>query len=601
MTAKANGQRKTNGVGENPHRAGGDDAVSGVAHRLDHQLRSTLSRVTLGMSPAHVAGAGLDWAMHLAMSPGKQLKLAQSGIRKSVALGKYAFAAATGAEREPVAEPPPHDRRFKYEGWDKWPFNILSQSYLLTREWWQEATTDIDGVTKDHEALVSFLAHQFLDAISPYNVPLTNPEVIDSTSAETGSNLQRGLQYLVEDLKSSLSPDRKPDTGEFRVGKDLGASPGKVIYRNRLIELIQYSPKSARSKVLAEPLLFLPPWIMKYYILDLSPAKSMVAYLVEQGHTVFMISWKNPGKDEADLGLNDYLKLGFMEALDVVNAVVPKQKVNAVGYCAGGTLLTIAAAAMARDGDDRLNTVSTFTAQTDCTEPGEIKMFLSDAQLGMLKDTMRRDGYLDGPYMAAAFNALNANALVWQPAIERYLLGKEPKLIDLMAWNRDVTRVPYRLHHDWLQKVYLENALAEDRYQVDDRNVHLSDIKVPMFFVGTTTDHVAPWKSVYKIHRLAPNSELTFCLTNGGHNAGIACGPVHPRRKHQVATRKPGEGYVHPDLWHSRTPTTEGSWWPTWNKWVLDHSGAKVSARPMGAAKAGFAPICDAPGTYVYL
>ena len=577
------------------------DAVAGLARRLDHQLRSKLSRLTLGMSPAHVAGAGLDWAMHLAMSPGKQLKLAESGIRKTMALGKYAFSAATGRDAEPVAETPPHDRRFAYDGWQRWPYNLISQGYLLSREWWQEATRDIDGVTKDHEALVSFLAHQMIDAVSPYNLPLTNPEVIDSTRSEAGGNLQRGLRLLAQDVKSSIQPERKPDTGGFEVGEDLAASPGKVIYRNRLIELIQYAPKTKRGKVLAEPLLFVPPWIMKFYILDLSPAKSMVRYLVEQGHTVFMISWKNPDEGDAGLGLNDYLKLGFMEALDVVGAVVPEQKVNAVGYCAGGTLLSIAAAVMARDGDDRLNTVSTFTAQTDCSEPGEIKMFLSDAQLSMLKDTMSRDGYLDGPYMAAAFNALNANALVWQPLVERYMLGKEPKLIDLMAWNRDVTRVPYQLHYDWLQKVYLENALAEDHYAVDGRNIHLSDIRTPMFFVGTTTDHVAPWKSVYKIHRLAPYAELTFCLTNGGHNAGIACGPVHPRRKHQVATREPGEGYVHPDLWRSRTATTEGAWWPTWNKWLFENSGAKVSARTIGAADEGYAPICDAPGTYVHL
>ena len=599
MSERANSQGGDPGPDAND--GGMQDAVSGVARRLDHQLRSALSRVTLGMSPAHVAGAGLDWAIHLAMSPGKQLQLAQSGLRKTFALGKYAFAAATGSGDEPVAESPPHDRRFSYEGWQRMPFNVLSQGYLLTREWWQEATTEIDGVTKDHEALVSFLAHQFIDAVSPYNLPLTNPEVIDSTRTETGANLQRGLRYLAKDVKATIVPDRNPDTGGYEVGKDLGASPGKVIYRNRLIELIQYAPKSKRGKVLAEPLLFVPPWIMKFYILDLSPAKSMVRYLVEQGHTVFMISWKNPDAGDADLGLNDYLRLGFMDALDVVSAVVPDRKVNAVGYCAGGTLLSIAAATMARDDDDRLNTVSTFTAQTDCKEPGEIKMFLSDAQLGMLKDTMARDGYLDGPYMAAAFNALSANALIWQPAVERYLLGKEQKLIDLMAWNRDVTRVPFRLHHDWLRRVYLDNALAEDNYQVDGRNIHLSDIKVPMFFVGTTTDHVAPWKSVYKIHRLAPNAELTFCLTNGGHNAGIACGPVHPRRRHQLATRMPGEGYVHPDLWRSRTPTTEGAWWPSWNEWVVERSGTKVSARGMGAPKAGFKPICDAPGTYVHL
>jgi len=574
-------------------------AAPPLTQKLDDAARLGVASLTSGMSPVSLASAGLDWAMHLAMSPGKQLNLLGSGVKKVVKLADYTVRSVRNPDVEPVTAPPPRDRRFTDEGWKKFPFNVLSQSFLLTREWLQEATTGVEGVTRDHEAMMAFLAHQLLDAMSPYTIPFLNPEVLGRTREESGGNLVRGIKHLGEDFKRQASGELPSGTDEYEIGKDLACTPGKVIFRNRLMELIQYSPST--DKVTAEPLLIVPPWIMKYYILDLSPENSLIKYLVDQGHTVFTISWKNPDAGDRDLGLNDYLKLGFMDAMDVVSEVVPGRKVNAVGYCAGGTLLFMGAATLARQGDDRLNTVTTFTAQTDCTEPGEIKLFLNDAQLTLLKEMMRRDGFLDGKYFASAFAAMNANDLVWKPIIDRYLLGQEERLIDLMAWNKDLTRVPYRLHYDWLKKIYLENQLAEDHYQVDGASIHLSDIRVPMCAVATTTDHVAPWKSVYKIHRLAPNSELTFVLTNGGHNAGIACGPVHPKRYHFMATRKPGSGYVPPDRWLNQTERSAGSWWPTWNAWLEQHSGSKVNPPAMGGKKKKYAALCDAPGTYVHM
>jgi polyhydroxyalkanoate synthase len=565
---------------------------------LDAEVRAGVAKLFGGMSPVHLTESVLDWAMHLAMSPGKQISLVQSAASKAVRLADFAARAMSGSTPDPVAETPAHDPRFKHQSWQRPPFNILSQGFLLSREWAAEATTGISGVTRDHEATVGFLAHQFLDAVSPHNIPIANPEVITTTLEEKGQNLRRGLDNLVEDTRRHGENTLPEGTEGFGLGEQLATTPGKVIFRNRIMEIIQYEPTTA--KVHTEPVLMIPPWIMKYYVLDLSPKNSLVRWLIEQGHTVFMLSWKNPDKDDADLGLNDYLKLGFYEALDTVNAVCPKRKVNVVGYCAGGTLVAMGAATMARDGDRRLNSVTTFTAQTDCTEPGEIKIFLSEAELAMLKPLMEKDGYLDKHYFAKAFGALNVNALIWRPAVERYLLGQERQLIDLMAWNTDTTRVPARLHYEWLYQLFLNNELAEDHYQVDGKNIHLSDIRVPMHFVGTTTDHVAPWKSVYKIHRLAPNCELTFTLTTGGHNAGIIPGPDHPRRSYQVTTRAEGEAYVAPDRWAVETPSQPGSWWRSWEKWLTSHARGAVRNPPaMGAAAKGYKIIEDAPGTYV--
>ena len=446
-----------------------------LTKRLDQTTRRAVASATGGLSPASAMTACLDWAVHLAMSPGKQLQLAASGIDKAARLARYAGGTVSDPDAQVAAEAPAHDRRFSHKSWKAFPFNLMSQSFLLMREWSQEATTGVDGVSKDHEAMVSFLAHQLLDATSPYNNPFTNPEVIERTINEGGENLVNGAKNLLRDRQRESEGGLPEGTEDFRVGENIACSKGKVIFRNRLAELIQYSP--ATKTVLKQPMLIVPPWIMKYYILDLSPRNSMVKYLVEQGHTVFVISWKNPDAGDRDIDLNDYLKLGIMDSLDAVNAVVPGEKINGVGYCAGGTLLAIAAAAMAGEKDDRWNTITTFTAQTDCTEPGEIKVFMNDSQLSFINELMNKNGYLDGSSFAGAFNAMNVNALVWQPTIERYLLGEERKLIDLMAWNKDVTRVPAKTHYTWLKEIFLENALAEDHYRVNGRPVHLSDIR----------------------------------------------------------------------------------------------------------------------------
>jgi polyhydroxyalkanoate synthase len=385
---------------------------------------------------------------------------------------------------------------------------------------------------------------------------------------------------------------------EFVVGKDIAITPGKVVYQNRLFELIQYKPQT--EEVAAEPVLIVPAWIMKYYILDLSPRNSLVRYLVSQGKTVFIMSWKNPDENDRDLGMHEYLHDGVLNAIDAVSTIVAKRKIHAVGYCLGGTLLSVAAAYMARERDDRLKTMTLFAAQVDFREAGEIMTMLGEGTFAFLEALMRRQGYLGMENMTGAFASLRVSDLVYDPAFQRYLLGKDRSLNDLMAWNEDGTRMPYKMHTEYLRNCYMENNLAEARYEVNGKPVCVGDIQVPTFVLGTATDHVAPWKSVYKVMRLMNNSEMTFALTTGGHNAGIACGPDHPRRKHWIATREPGDLYTGPDQWRARNELVDGSWWPEWDAWLDARSSGRRKAPSMGKPKAGYKPLRDAPGLNVF-
>jgi polyhydroxyalkanoate synthase len=337
---------------------------------------------------------------------------------------------------------------------------------------------------------------------------------------------------------------------------------------------------------------------MKYYILDLSPQNSLVKYLVEQGFTVFMISWKNPTPDDRDLGMEDYRQQGVMAAIDAVCAIVPGGKVHTVGYCIGGTLLSIAAAAMAGRSDERLASVTLFAAQTDFTDAGELMLFIDESQLAFLEDMMWEQGFLDSAQMAGAFQLLRSNDLVWSRMVHEYLMGDREPMIDLMAWNADATRMPYRMHSEYLRHLFLDNDLAEGRYRAAGRPIALNDIHVPIFSVGTLRDHVAPWHSVHKIHLLT-DTEVTFLLASGGHNAGIVSEPGRDGKSYQVMTKDPSEHYLDPDAWVATAPRKEGSWWPEWVAWLAARSGEPVSPPEVGAPEAGLPPLCDAPGDYV--
>jgi len=558
---------------------------------LDRIFHALWARSTGGLSPIGLWLAMMDWAAHLAASPGKQLELAEKYADAMQQIQHYASRCALAVNGQPCIEPPASDKRFAAPEWQEWPFNVLSQGFLLQQRFLDEATRSVRGVTQQHENVVHFCTRQFLDMVSPSNYLLTNPEVLHRTAAEGGQNLLRGAFHALEDSARHVADLAPVGLDRFRVGESLAATPGKVVYRNELIELIQYAPTT--ESVHAEPVLITPAWIMKYYILDLSPENSLVKYLVDSGFTVFMISWKNPDASYRDHGLDAYRRLGVMAAMDEVNRITSTQKIHAVGYCLGGTLLAIAVAAMARERDDRIRSLTFLAAQTDFSEPGELELFVSESQLSFLEDMMQERGVLEGRQMAATFQLLRSNDLIWSRWLHDYLMGDRHEGFDLMAWNADATRMPARMHSEYLRQIYLENQLAQGRYMVGDRPVALRDIRWPTFSVGTERDHVSPWQSVYKL-RLFIDAPDTFLLTSGGHNAGIVSEPGHARRHFRVATSGHDDPYIDPDSWLRLTSVQEGSWWPEWVRWLEAHSDGKTAPPPMGAA------LCDAPGTYVF-
>ncbi|GHD39276.1 poly-beta-hydroxybutyrate polymerase [Thalassobaculum fulvum] len=563
---------------------------------VDRQVHAAIARLTGGISPASLAEAYGDWAIHLAISPGKQAQLLQKAVRKAVRLWLHSCECAAGGGTEPCIAPLPQDRRFAGEAWQTAPYNMIYQSFLLTQQWWHNATTGIPGVSRHHEQVVSFVGRQLLDLMSPSNFVPTNPEILATTLREGGANLQRGMANMIADWERTVAGRPPVGTEAFRPGETVAVTPGKVVWRNELIELIRYAP--ATEQVHPEPVLIVPAWIMKYYILDLSPENSLVRWLVGRGHTVFMISWRNPGPEQRNLGMDDYLRLGVMAALDAVERSIPGRKVHAAGYCLGGTLLSIAAAAMARDGDDRLASITLLAAQVDFTEAGELTLFIDESQVRFLEDMMWEQGYLDTKQMAGAFQLLRSNDLIWSRMVRNYLLGEREQVTDLMAWNADATRMPYRMHSEYLRGLFLDNDLAEGRFHVDGRSVNLADIRAPIFAVGTERDHVAPWRSVYKI-TTHPAAEVTFLLTSGGHNAGIVSEPGHPHRHYRVSTKGLGDVFVDPDTWEAVTPVREGSWWPEWQAWLAARSGSPEPAEPIVSAHNGRSPMPDAPGAYV--
>ncbi|WP_370128280.1 PHA/PHB synthase family protein [Bradyrhizobium yuanmingense] len=553
-----------------------------------------LARFTGGISPVALSLAWLDWGAHLAAAPQHQMELSRNIFRDS---GRFLEAAAHATSQEPwsVIRPQARDRRFKDRQWEAAPFNLLAQAFLLTERWWHDATTGIRGVSHANEAIVEFSMRQMLDMLAPSNFAATNPQVLEKAFQSGGENFVFGWQNWCSDLMRLLSGSKLAGEDQFVVGKTVAASPGKVVYRNSLIELIQYHPTTAQVR--PEPILIVPAWIMKYYILDLSPQNSLVKYLTAQGFTVFAISWRNPDANDRDVAFDDYRKLGVMAALDMIGKIVPGRKIHALGYCLGGTLLSIAAAAMARDGDSRLGTVTLLAAQTDFTEAGELTLFINESQVAFLEDMMWQRGYLDTTQMAGAFQLLRSNELIWSRLSRDYLMGDGSPPSDLMAWNADATRLPYRMHSEYLRKLFLNDDLAEGRYRVECRSVSLSDIHTPMFVVGTLADHVAPWRSVYKIHYQV-DADVTFLLTSGGHNAGVVAPPQEEGHFYQVLTKAADAPYIGADEWLKLAPRVEGSWWPEWTTWLAARSGAPCDPPQIGLGDALGLP--DAPGDYVH-
>jgi polyhydroxyalkanoate synthase len=561
-----------------------DETLRSAGEQMDQTFQGWLSRYSLGLSPAGLTEMYGAWLAQLALCPGRLAELAAFPFVHA----SDDFSQAPGAR----------DSRFSAPEWKTWPWSQYVQSFRLAEAFWDRATTDIPGLSPANQRGVNFAAHQVLNALSPANFMATNPEILNAAKASGGKTLITGAMHAFEDWQRQITGQPPAGMEKFLPGEAVAVTPGKVVFRNDLIELIQYTPST--EKVLREPVLILPAWIMKFYILDLSPNNSLVRWLVGQGHTVFMVSWKNPTSQDRDKGMDDYVRDGALAALDAVTSIVPDTKVHLAGYCLGGTLAMIVAAWMAQAKDDRLQTLSLFAAQGDFTEAGEITVFVTDSEIAYLKAMMQAQGYLDTKQMAGAFQMLRSNDSIWSHMVKDYWLGERSEMFDLLAWNADATRMPYRMHSEYLERLFLDNQFADGHYTVLDTPVAPENITVPVFAVGTESDHVAPWKSVYKIH-LMTTGDVTFVLTNGGHNAGIVSEPGHAGRHYRIATRKIGAPYLSPEDWQAQGENKDGSWWSSWHQWLQAQGTRDPITAPAEMGNASFPPVADAPGDYVHL
>jgi polyhydroxyalkanoate synthase len=562
---------------------------------LDRELHAAAASLTGGLSPSALSLAFADWLIHLATSPGKQFQLAAAAAADAARLAEQVSQPSPHFRPWSLIAPTSGDRRFAGADWNMAPYNMVAQGFLLAEQWWQ-AATNVRGVARDHAAITAFTLRQILDTVAPSNSPLTNPEVVRKTLQTGGKNVIDGYRNWLQDLQGLGQDGGTAYDDRFVVGENVATAPGRVVFRNHLIELIQYEPVT--GTVRSEPVLIVPAWIMKYYILDLSPHNSLVRYLTQQGFTVFMISWRNPTSADRDLSLEDYRTLGVEAALSSVQSIVPGRAVHAAGYCLGGTLLAIAAAAMTPERRRDLRTLTLLAAQTDFTDAGELTLFINESQISFLEDVMNHSGVLASQQMAGAFQMLRSNDLVWSRIVRGYLMGERSAANDLMAWNADATRMPARMHSEYLRKLFLNDDLAEGRYVANGRPVALSDLRAPMFVVGTSRDHVAPWRSVHKIHFLA-DADVTFVLASGGHNAGIVAPPGQQGRSYQIMSKAAEGPYVGPEQWSREAPLHDGSWWPAWAEFLAAQSGPWTTPPAFPAALPDGSPLPAAPGEYV--
>lgn len=541
----------------------------------DRTVNATLGKLTGGVSPAGLSVAWTDWAAHVALSPERQKDL---------------ITAACGGALANAMNEADQDKRFAHPFWNLPPYAGFRAGFLAVQNWWETALAPIPGFDPKHQRALQFHARQALDMWCPTNFPATNPAIAARAVKTGGKSVVQGWRNWLDDMGSTLSARPRPAPG-YVVGETLAVTPGDVVYQNRLVEVIRYHP--TKKKRLGPPIFIVPAWIMKYYVLDLSPANSVVRYLRDQGFDIFMLSWKNPGKEDAELDLNDYLDLGIREPLAWLRDVHGLAAVHGVGYCLGGTLLSVAAATYAGQGDGSpFETLSLLASQTDFTEPGELGTFMTEAQVGFLEDLMADQGYLEAGQMSAAFQMLRPADLIWSRVIRHYLLGERSTLNDLMAWNADATRMPAKMHSTYLRKLFLENALANRTYQVDGRRISLTDIRAPIYCLATETDHVSPWRSVFKLLALT-DTDVRFVLTNGGHNGGVLSEPGHKGRHYRTYEKHEGTRFVGPDAWFEAAAPVDGSWWLNWADWLRERSTRDV-------VNTEWKVLGPAPGTYVF-
>ncbi|AWN74808.1 alpha/beta fold hydrolase [Legionella anisa] len=572
------GQTHTN------HKENNSSVPYDLFNLIDKYYQANLGKFTASISPASVATSFFSWGAQLAQAPGTFLKLNAYPL-----LHCFDF-----IERLINQEKPGNgkDVRFHTEKWALYPWRLWAEQFLQIEEWYLNAANEIPGLNEPNRRIVSFTIKQLLDAISPSNFVLTNPDLLQETLNSSGENLIRGTQLGLQDLIEKLTGTPPAGVEHFIPGKQVALTKGKVVFKNHLIELIQYEAQT--PKVYKEPILIIPAWIMKYYILDLLPENSLVNWLVQQGHTVFIVSWLNPTSEDRNLAIDDYYRQGAMAAIDKISTLMPNTKIHLMGYCIGGTLAMITAATMAKDHDHRLKSLSLLAAQGDFTEAGELLLFINNSQVSFLENIMWEKGYLDTKLMAGSFQMLRSYDLIWSKMVQDYMHGTQRGMIALLAWNADTTRMPHKMHSEYLEKLFLKNEFSEGQYTIEGKHIAPENIRLPAFVVSTEKDHVSPWKSVYKTHLLIKHEDITFVLTNGGHNAGIVSEPGHPGRSYLIRKQSKEETYISPQHWLEIAETKKGSWWIAWHNWLVRQSTHGMSLPPKIDKN-----LPDAPGTYV--
>ncbi|MGB5706082.1 MAG: class I poly(R)-hydroxyalkanoic acid synthase [Arenicellales bacterium] len=564
------------------------------------QLESLLREISNGNNhfnhdPYNLSEACSAWFEVISKNPEKVFEAGLQYWQDAMKLYHQSALALMGGETaEPVITEQKGDRRFRHEAWQDQPvYNLIKQSYLLTSRWARNLVTDVDGLDKQTAEKVAFFTERYLDSLSPTNFATTNPAVIEKTIESNGENLVKGLQNMLGDLKKGNGSLQisMTDTEAFELGKNVATTPGKVVFRNRMLELLQYTPTS--KSVYTKPLLIIPPWINKYYVMDLQPKNSLIKWLVDQGHTVFVVSWINPDESYRDTGFEDYVIDGVGAALSAIEKATGQKKINAIGYCIGGALLATALAYYKATGDDRITSATLLTTMLDYSDPGELGVFVDQKQVDSLDLQMQDNGYLEGSSMATTFNMLRANDLIWSFYINNYLLGNDPRPFDLLYWNSDSTRMPAKMHSWYLQNFYVDNLLCQPGgISIDGVEIDLSTVDVPICFVSTIEDHIAPWKSTYAGAKLF-SGPVQFILGGSGHIAGVVNPPSEKKYGYRVTNKPP----ANPEKWFTSAEQNEGSWWPEWQRWISRKAGKKVPARKPGDGK--LKVIEDAPGSYV--
>ncbi|WP_096703591.1 class I poly(R)-hydroxyalkanoic acid synthase [Magnetospirillum sp. 15-1] len=574
-------------------------AMTNIAERSQRIVTDFLTRqaadpTAATADPLNIGNAFMEMTAKLMSDPAKLVEANLNLWQDYMSLWQNTARRMLGEETQPVVSPDSGDRRFKDEMWQENEiFDFIKQSYLLSARWMQGVVKNVEGLDDHTAKKVDFYTRQFVDAMAPSNFVLTNPEVLRATVETRGENLLKGLNNLLDDLergKGNLAI-KMTDYDAFKVGENIAVTPGKIVFQTDLMQLIQYDPTTPQA--FEKPLLILPPWINKFYILDLRPKNSLIKWAVDQGHTVFVISWVNPDEKLAHKGFGDYMLEGPLAAMDAIEKATGSRQINAAGYCLGGTLLACTLAYLAAKGDDRIASATFFTTMTDFKDPGELGVFIDEEQLSALETRMNQAGYLDGRDMATTFNMMRANDLIWSFVVNNYLLGKDPFPFDLLYWNSDSTRMPAAMHSFYLRKMYQENRLIEPGgIELNGVKIDLGNIKTPLYMLSTREDHIAPWQSTYALTQHV-SGPIKFVLSASGHIAGVVNPPAANKYCYWTNTKKP----KNPEVWLAGATQVEGSWWTDWQKWVEKFAGKQVPARVPGSGK--LKAIEAAPGSYV--